>query len=544
MGEKSDFSKDSDFSKIENAVLRAKREWEATFDKIPDLLILTDSTGMVVRCNQSTIQKFQTTFQSIIGKPLSGFLEGGLIPVIVPGDETGIEVQFAGINEWFKLTCFNVPLEGQENSLLYIFRDITRQKHDANEILRQKEFFESLFQNNPVAVVILDLDEKIKSINPAFEALFGYALTDVLGKKLDPLITDENLQDDVDLSRQVLENGAIRGLTRKKCKNGLIVDVEYAGVPVVVEGRTQGILAIYYDVTELVQAKSMAEQADRAKSEFLANMSHEIRTPMNGIMGMLELLLDTPLNAEQRDFVSTAHDSAEALLGILNDVLDFSKIEAGQLSIDEIEYDLRATVEGVAHTLVARAETKGLELACLIDKEVPVRVLGDAGRLRQILINLVGNAIKITDSGEVVIRVTLQSSDEKASILRFSVLDTGIGIPLDRQSAVFERFVQADSSSTRKYGGTGLGLTISAQLAKMMGGDIGLESEPGKGSTFWFTIKVGNVEEGAQQSLALPEDLINVPVLIVMTTPPTERSWKKINGFGCNAVSVSGEKKR
>ena len=543
MGEKLDFSKDPEFSKIENAVLRAKKEWEATFDKIPDLLILTDSDGTILRCNQSTIQKFQTTFQAIIGKPLSGFIDGGMIPAIEPGDESGIELQFAGISEWFKLTCFYVPLGGQENSLLYIFRDITRQKHDASEILRQKEFFEALFQYNPVAVVILDLEEKIRSINPAFEVLFGYAQSEVIGKKLDPLIADENFQEERDLSKNVLENGAIRGLSKKKRKDGTVVDVEYAGVPVIVEGRTQGILAIYYDVTELVQAKSLAEQADRAKSEFLANMSHEIRTPMNGIMGMLELLLDTPLNSEQKDYASTAHDSAEALLGILNDVLDFSKIEAGQLSIDEIEYDLRATVEGVAHTLVARAETKGLELACLIDKDVPVRVLGDAGRLRQILINLVGNAIKFTDNGEVVIRVTLQSKDEKDSTLRFSVSDTGIGIHIDRQSAVFERFVQADSSSTRKYGGTGLGLTISAQLTRMMGGDIGLESELGKGSTFWFTIKVGNVKEGAQQILALPKDLINVPVLIVDDNATNRTILEKmIKGFGCNAFSVSGGK--
>ncbi|EKD88400.1 MAG: sensory box histidine kinase/response regulator, partial [uncultured bacterium] len=471
-------SAESEFSKIENAVLRAKKEWEATFDRIPDLLVLTDADGIILRCNRSTIDKLDTTYHKILGQPISSFFADAKAPHVEVDDRVGAEVQIIGVSDWFKLTSCQVPLSGNDNSLLFIFQDITRQKHDENEILKQKEFFESLFQYNPVAVVILDLEGKISSINPAFEVLFGYAEGEVIGQQLDPLVAPETLQEAADLTKTVLDGGAVRGLANRQRKDGTKVDVEFAGVPVIVEGKKQGILAIYYNVSELVEAKRLAEQADRAKSEFLANMSHEIRTPMNGIMGMLELLLDTSLNSEQRDYVSTARDSAEALLGILNDVLDFSKIEAGQLTIDAIEYDLRSTVEGVAHTLVSRAENKGIELACLIDKDVPSRVLGDAGRLRQVLINLVGNAIKFTSEGEVVIRVMMQSKTEKTSTLRFLVSDTGIGIPLDRQKAVFERFVQADSSSTRKYGGTGLGLTISAQLTKMMGGDIGLESEP------------------------------------------------------------------
>jgi len=534
---------DSEFSKIENAVLRAKKEWEATFDRIPDLLVLTDADGVILRCNRSTIDKLDTTYHKLLGKPISSFFNDAKMPLVAIDDRDGAEVQIVGLADWYKLTLCQVPLAGDDNSLLYIFQEITRQKHDENEILKQKEFFESLFQYNPVAVVILDLDEKISSINPAFEVLFGYAEGEVTGKKLDSLIAPDNVEEATSLTHTVLEGGAVRGLASRQRKDGTKVDVEFAGVPVIVEGKKQGILAIYYNVSELVEAKRMAEQADRAKSEFLANMSHEIRTPMNGIMGMLELLLDTSLNSEQRDYVSTARDSAEALLGILNDVLDFSKIEAGQLTIDAIEYDLRATVEGVAHTLVSRAENKGLEMACLIDKDVPSRVLGDAGRLRQVLINLVGNAIKFTHEGEVVIRVMTQSKNEKTSTLRFLVTDTGIGIPLDRQKAVFERFIQADSSSTRKYGGTGLGLTISAQLTKMMGGDIGLESELGKGSTFWFTVTVGNCKEGSTPLLALPQDLINVPVLIVDDNFTNRTILEKmIKGFGCNAFAVASGK--
>ena len=534
---------DPEYPKIERAVLRAKKEWEIIFDIMPDLLVLTDADGKIIRCNRTTIEKLQTTFQTTIGQPLSSFLSENKIPDIQLEDRTGVEVQFSGINEYYRLTCFQVPLENETNSILFIFRNITKQKHDESEILRQKEFFESLFHNNPVAVVTLDLDENVKSVNPAFEELFGFSEVEAIGKNLDSLIASENKEEAAGLTRQVLDGGMVRGLAKRQRKDGTFVEVELAGVPVIVQGKKQGILAIYHNVTELVEAKRLAEQADKAKSEFLANMSHEIRTPMNGVMGMLELLLDTTLNTEQKDYVSTARDSAEALLGILNDVLDFSKIEAGQLTIDEIEYDLRSTVEGVAHTLVARAENKGLEMACLIDKDVPNRVLGDAGRLRQVLINLVGNAIKFTHEGEVVIRVMIQSSTEKTNVLRFLVSDTGIGIPLDRQQAIFERFVQADSSSTRKYGGTGLGLAISAQLSKMMGGDIGLESEPGKGSTFWFTATVGKVKEGVMPFLALPEDLVDVPVLIVDDNGTNRTILEKmIRGFGCNAFAVSSGK--
>ena len=535
---------DSDYSKIEKAVIRAKKEWEATFDRIPDMLVLTSPDGIIQRCNRSTINKLHTTFQQTIGRPLAEFISNHSLPQIEVDDRQGVELQLtSSAEEWFKVTRCEVPLDNQEGNDLYIFQDITRQKHDENEILRQKEFFESLFQYNPVAVVILDLEGKIMSVNPAFEGLYGYPETEVIGKPLDPLVAPDSLAEAANNTKTVIDGGTVHGLAKRRCKNGTVVDVEYAGVPVIVEGKKLAILAIYYNVTELVEAKRLAEQADRAKSEFLANMSHEIRTPMNGIMGMLELLLDTPLNDEQKDFVSTARDSAEALLGILNDVLDFSKIEAGQLTIDEIEFDLRSTVEGVAHTLVTRAENKGIELACLIDKDVPSRVMGDAGRLRQVLNNLVGNAIKFTHEGEVVIRVMMQSAGEKNNTLRFLVSDTGIGIPVDRQKAVFERFVQADSSSTRKYGGTGLGLTISAQLTKMMGGDIGLESEAGKGSTFWFTVTIGKIAEGSTPPLALPEDLINVPVLIVDDNS-TNRSIleKMIRGFGCNAFAVASGK--
>jgi PAS domain S-box-containing protein len=533
-----------ELSNIENLVSSATIEWETVFDRIPDLLVVTDIDGTILRCNRSAFDKLQSNFQKILGKHISSFIQSEKKPLLEVDDQVGIEIQIIGlIKAWYQLTCCQVLLADNNKGLLFIFKDITRQKQDENEILKQKGFLDSLFQHNPAAVVVLNLGEKISSINPAFETLFGYTESEVFSKKLDILLEPKNLQEEDDITLPVIDGENVRGLSRLQRKDRTLVDVAFARVPLIVKEKKQGLLVIYYNVTELMEVKRLAKLADQNKSEFLANISHEIRNPMTGILGMLELLLDTTLNSKQRDYVITARDSAEAQLEILNDVLDFSKIEAGQLTIEEIEYDLRSTVEGVAHALVSRAQSKGVELACLIDKDIPTHVLGDAGRLRQVLINLVGNAIKFTQKGEIVIRVMIQSKTDKQSVLRFLVSDTGIGIPLDRQKAIFERFVQAENSTTRKYGGTGLGLNISAQLTKLMGGDIGLESEPGKGSTFWFTVKIGNVKEDPSLVSALPQNMINLPILIVDDNFTNCTILEKmIQDFGCDATTVaSGE---
>ncbi len=293
---------------------------------------------------------------------------------------------------------------------------------------------------------------------------------------------------------------------------------------------------------ELVAAKEAAESASKAKSQFLANMSHEIRTPLNGVVGMLKLLRGSPLTNKQERFVSKGILSAEALLVVINDVLDFSKIEAGMLEIEHLSFNLTDITENTTQMFAQRAEEKGLELACFIHNDVPKMVNGDAHRIGQVLINLIGNAIKFTERGDVIVRVGLESEDEEYSVVRFEVKDTGIGISLKEKERIFEAFMQEDSSTTRRFGGTGLGLGISRQLVELMGGSIHVESSPGLGSTFWFTVRLTRAVE-KNKGPARRNDMQGLRTLIVDDHATNREILSyELDTWGCEtAEAVDGE---
>jgi two-component system sensor histidine kinase/response regulator len=319
--------------------------------------------------------------------------------------------------------------------------------------------------------------------------------------------------------RSALEHA---GQWRHLLKDGTLIDVEIIAHTLELNGR-QVSLVVAQDITQrkrleeqLRKSKESAEAASRTKSEFLANMSHEIRTPMNGVLGMTDLVLDTELSAEQREYLLDARRSAESLLALLNDILDLSKIEAGRLELSATRFSLRECVNRAAATLAVNAEQKGLELSVDVASDAPDQVMGDPLRLRQVLLNLLNNAIKFTAAGSVALKATLYDRRQDTVTLQFSVADTGIGIPADKIDLIFEAFRQADSSTSRRYGGTGLGLTISSQLVEMMGGHIRVESEPGRGSTFGFTASFQLDTEDAPSTPATALDTVPIARLGVV----------------------------
>jgi len=400
------------------------------------------------------------------------------------------------------------------------------------------------------AVMVFDTDHTIEWVNPSFARITGYEAEEVVGRKTeDVLYGPETETTAVRQIEKAVETG--RGLSREVLhyrKGGRAYWASGSITPVVDDqDRLVRCIAIFHDVTRrrqaqeaLQKAKEAAEAASRAKSEFLANMSHEIRTPMNAIIGMTELTLCTDLSPEQHEYLSTVKESAESLLGLLNDILDLSKIEAGKMEITSVEFDLNKLVSQAMRALAVRADQKGLELAWHLPPSVPQWVVGDPARLRQVVINLVGNALKFTEAGEVILRIDPQWETDAELSLHFSVSDTGIGIPADRLDGIFEAFRQGDSSTTRHFGGSGLGLTISSQLVEMMDGQMWVQSHEGQGSTFHFTVKFAVSTESVSETGANDDEtLAGRSVLVVDDNAANRRIIEEcLKDWGMQATGV------
>jgi two-component system sensor histidine kinase/response regulator len=525
----------TDLKRAEEALRESERRFRTFVDQAADAFFLTDEQGRILDVNRRACESLGYSRDELIGMTPFDFVD--LEPAVIDDRLckflAGAAVAFESRHRRKDGTVFPVETrgksfrEGGQQFMVVLSRDTTERTRAEQALRESEEQFRQLAENIDGVFWLQEGGwERLLYISPAYEQIWGrtcqsmYELPRSWINSVHPEDRDVVFAHFEQQSRGVSTETDFR-ITRP---DGSMRWVRCRAFPL--RNRAGDVLRVaglVEDITErrefeeqLRRAKEAAEAANRAKDEFLANVSHEIRTPMNAILGMAELTLDTPLTDEQRNNLNIVLCSAEGLLNLINDLLDFSKIEAGRLEMEEADFSLRTALNQTLRALALRAHKKGMELACQVEQDVPDGLVGDGNRLRQVLLNLIGNAIKFTEAGEVIVRVRTREADGHAVVIDFGIADTGIGIAPEKRQTIFQAFEQADSSTTRRYGGTGLGLTISSRLVEMMGGTIAVESELGRGSTFRFSARFGRSSRLAAAPAQPPVvDLHGLRVLIV-----------------------------
>ena len=504
----------------EKELVESKELFQTVFKNTAAAIIVTDKNEKIVAWNPFTEKLLSATKEDLFNRPVRELyskeewnrirsfqlrktgMKANIETQIYKTDDTQLDVDLS-------LSVLK-DLDGNVIGTIGIMRDITQQKEAERKIRESEATIRIILDNSAAVITLTDEQERIVSWNKFTEHLLGYKKEDLYLKPIRTLYPEEEWQK---IRRaNIRELGSKHHLDIKVIKkDGSLIDVDLSvNILKDDDGRITGSVGIMQDVTEqkraqemLMQAKLAAEEANNAKSLFLANMSHEVRTPMNTIMGMLDLTLDTELSQEQRENISVAKDASVNLLSLLNDILDLSRVEAGKITLEDIEFHLHNIAKSIIKGMQVLARDKNLAMELDIQQGVPELLKGDPVRIRQVIINLINNAIKFTPKGTIRVEIKVAASPENDFVtLLFGISDQGVGIPKDKQSKIFDIFSQADDSTTRRFGGTGLGLAISKRLVEMMGGRIWVESEEGKGSTFYFT---ANFKIVKQATAALPE---------------------------------------
>ncbi len=562
----------SDRWQAEEALRENEAILRATLESTADGILAVDEKGKVSLSNSRFAEMWRIPADLLQSRDDSTLLEYVLDQLVDPqafvskvqqlyksSEESFDTIHFKDGRIFERYSCplmRNFTIAGR----VWSFRDVTTRKKAEEALRESEEKYKSIVENTSDVIMLTQPDGIIAYLSPACKRVLGWDPEDLVGRQ--PWIIHP---DDLDRVKQ-MHFEALTGLSEMNFEYRIVTKSEetkwisHSWRPIHSNGELHMVISVIRDITErmlvqqaLEKAKEAAETANRAKSEFLANMSHEIRTPMNGIIGMTELALDTALTPEQEEYLQLVKISADSLLYLLNDILDFSKIEAGKLEMEEINFGLRDSIDGLMKTLAIRAYEKQIELLYDIPNSIPDALTGDPDRLRQIVMNFVGNAIKFTSEGEVVLNVELHTDEtpgetnserEQELTLHFTILDTGIGIETKQQETIFNAFEQADGTITRKFGGSGLGLAISKQLVELMGGRIWLESEYGKGSKFHFTARFGIQETQDQTPIQeLPSNLHGLRTLVVDDNYTNRRILEgMLTHVGMKPFAVKGAK--